>query len=85
MSASAAAPVLFGTEALQHIGRLTSAHDINRLLVETAAKERAIDEELEQLLHQRSKLERSVSSLNASTSQASGYPSYVLLFYGRRR
>lgn len=44
-------------------------HDINRLLNETAAKERAIDEELEELFTHRSQLERSVSSLNASTSQ----------------
>lgn len=46
-------------------------HDINRLLNETAAKERAIDEELEELFTHRSQLERSVSSLNASTSQVS--------------
>ena len=67
--AAAVAPLCFGTEALQHIGKLTSVHDINRLLNETAAKERAIDDELEQLLNQRSQLGRSVSSLNASTSQ----------------
>lgn len=61
-------------DILSSLGKLTSIQDINRLLNETAAKERAIDEELEQLLGQRNELERSVSSLNASTSQVRACP-----------
>ena len=69
--AALAAPARFSVEALQQVSKLTSVQDINRLLNETAAKERGIDEELEQLLNQRSQLERSVSSLHATTSQVS--------------
>ncbi|KAK9800868.1 hypothetical protein WJX73_002883 [Symbiochloris irregularis] len=67
--ATAVAPVAVSAEALQQVSKLTSIQDINRLLNETAAKERALDEELEQLLNKRSLLEKNVSSLNASTVQ----------------
>lgn len=68
---TAVAPVTVSAEALQQVSRLTSIQDINRLLNETAAKERALDEELEQLLNKRSRLEQNVSSLNAATAQVS--------------
>ncbi|GAX77377.1 hypothetical protein CEUSTIGMA_g4823.t1 [Chlamydomonas eustigma] len=52
------------------IQKLTNLSDINRILNETLAKERALDVELDQLLSKRADLERSFLLLNAPTAEA---------------
>ena len=54
------------------IHRLTNLGDINRLLHETVAKERALDLELDQLLSKRADLERSFLLLNTPTAEVRG-------------
>lgn len=51
------------------IHRLTNLNDINRILHETIAKERSIDNELDQLLSKRGDLERSFLLLNTPTAE----------------
>ena len=51
------------------ITRLTNLNDINKLLHETVAKERALDMELDQLLSKRADLERSFLLLNTPTAE----------------
>jgi hypothetical protein len=51
------------------IKKLVNHSDINKLLHETLAKERAIDAELDKMLMKRGDLERNILSLNASTSE----------------
>ena len=59
------------TVDLALIHRLTNLSDINRLLHETVAKERALDMELDQLLSKRADLERSFLLLNTPTAEVS--------------
>ena len=59
----------FPPEALKLVENLTSVQTINRLLGETAAQERSIDEELEQLLSRRAVFESRILDLRASTAQ----------------
>lgn len=54
------------------IQRLTNLNDINRILHETIAKERSIDNELDQLLSKRGDLERSFLLLNTPTAEVEG-------------
>jgi len=61
------------------IHRLTNLSDINRLLHETVAKERAIDSELDQLLSKRADLERSFLLLNTPTAEV-GHAQSLRLF-----
>lgn len=49
--------------------QLTNLNDINRLLHETIAKERAIEAELDKQLSKRNDLERNILLLNAATSE----------------
>mmetsp|Transcript_26 Transcript_26/g.78 ORF Transcript_26/g.78 Transcript_26/m.78 type:complete len:746 (+) Transcript_26:194-2431(+) len=49
--------------------QLTNPNDINRLLYEVVAKERAIDAELEQQLTKRADIERNLLYLNSSTTE----------------
>ncbi|KAL6746871.1 component of oligomeric golgi complex 4 [Haematococcus lacustris] len=51
------------------IHRLTNLNDINRLLHETVAKERSIDDDLDKLLSKRADLERTLLKLNAPTAE----------------
>jgi hypothetical protein len=53
------------------IHKLTNLSDINRILNETLAKERALDAELDQLLSKRADLERSFLLLNTPTAEVS--------------
>jgi hypothetical protein len=64
--AAAAASAAFGLEAVRS---LASVADVNRLLHEASARERAIDSELEQLLFKRSELEERLVELHASTAE----------------
>lgn len=56
----------FGLEAVR---QLASVADVNRLLHEASARERAIDTELEQLLFKRSELEQCLVELHLSTEE----------------
>ena len=62
-------PASFPPEALKLVENLTSVQTINRLLGETAAQERSVDEELEQLLSRRAVFESRILDLRASTAQ----------------
>jgi hypothetical protein len=62
----AAAPAPFDAAVIR---KLTNLNEINKLLHETLAKERAVDGELDKMLMKRGDLERSILSLNASTSE----------------
>ena len=68
-------PAPFPPEALKLVENLTSVQTINRLLGETAAQERSIDEELEQLLSRRAVFESRILDLRASTAQVWVSPS----------
>lgn len=63
-----AAPSTAGLD-LSVIHKLTNLSEINRLLHETVAKERAVDSELDRLLAKRTDLERSFLLLNNPTSE----------------
>lgn len=63
---SAAAGAADSTSKLQ---QLTNLNDINRLLHETVAKERAIEGELDKQLNKRGDLERGILLLNATSSE----------------
>jgi hypothetical protein len=65
MASMHAAPVV----DLALIHRLTNLNEINRILHETIAKERAVDVELDQLLSKRAELERSFLLLNTPTAE----------------
>lgn len=65
-AASAAAGAVDNASKLQ---QLTNLNEINRLLHETIAKERAIEAELDKQLSKRSELERNILLLNATTSE----------------
>lgn len=58
-----------GAVDLALIHRLTNLNDINRILHETIAKERSIENELDQLLGKRVDLERSFLLLNTPTAE----------------
>ena len=68
----------FGLEAVRG---LASVADVNRLLHEASARERAIDTELEQLLFKRSELEQRLLQLHESTEEVGrrqgGAPSWL--------
>lgn len=51
------------------IEKLTSLHDISRLLHETMASERGLEAELEQLLSRRGKLEQTLVALHSDSSE----------------
>jgi len=53
----------------QKLHQLTNINDINRLLHETIAKERAIEADLDKQLSRRNDLERNILLLNATTSE----------------
>jgi hypothetical protein len=48
---------------------LVNLNEINKLLHDTVARERAIDTELDRQLQKRADLERTILALNASTSE----------------
>jgi hypothetical protein len=54
---------------LEAVRSLASVADVQRLLHEASARERAIDTELEQLLSRRSELEQSLLQLHVSTEE----------------
>lgn len=54
---------------VEQVRALRSAADVNRLLHEASARERAIDAELEQLLARRGQLEQRLVELHASTEE----------------
>eukprot|EP00878_Enallax_costatus_P016453 GHUV01017258.1.p1 GENE.GHUV01017258.1~~GHUV01017258.1.p1 ORF type:complete len:570 (+),score=170.72 GHUV01017258.1:179-1888(+) len=56
-------------DSASKLQQLTNLDDINRLLHETIAKERAIEAELDKQLGKRSELERNILLLNATTSE----------------
>ena len=66
MAPAAVAGGSFGVEAVRS---LASVADVNRLLHEASARERAIDSELEQLLFKRSELEQQLLQLHVSTEE----------------
>jgi hypothetical protein len=66
MAPAPGAPAPFDAAVIK---KLTNLNDINKLLHETLAKERAVDAELDKMLMKRGDLERSILSLNASTSE----------------
>lgn len=74
-SLSAAAPAHLAmaqapaTIDLALIRKLTNVADINRLLHDTLAKERTVDQELEQLLGKRVEVEQGLLGLQASTAE----------------
>ena len=53
------------------IQRLTNLSDVNRALHETIARERNIEQELEQLLSKRADIENSFLRLHANASEVS--------------
>ncbi len=57
------------TVDLSLIYKLTNVNDVNRLLHETVAKERAVDLELDRQLSKRSDLERNFLLLNTPTAE----------------
>lgn len=57
---------------LDVVRQLASVADVNRLLHEASARERAIDAELEQLLSKRGELENCLMELQASTDEVRG-------------
>ncbi len=57
------------TVDLALIHRLTNLNEINKMLHETIAKERTLEQELDQLLSKRADLERSFLLLNAPTAE----------------
>lgn len=67
--ARAASAALGPADSASKLQQLTNLNDINRLLHETVAKERAIEAELDKQLSNRSELERSILLINASTSE----------------
>lgn len=69
MPAAVAGGGSFGVEAVRN---LASVADVNRLLHEASARERAIDSELEQLLFKRCDLERQLLQLHVSTEEVRG-------------
>lgn len=54
---------------LSVINRLTNVSDVNKILHETVARERAIDSELDRQLSKRSDLERNFLLLNTPTAE----------------
>ena len=54
------------------IRKLTSVADISRLLHDTLARERAVDQELEQLLGRRVQVEQGLLGLRGSTAEVRG-------------
>lgn len=56
------------------IQQLNNLNDINRLLHETVAAERAIDIELDRQLGKRDTFDRSLIMLNTNTTDVSGLP-----------
>lgn len=68
-AAAAAAAGAAGGDASAKLHQLTNLNDINRLLHETVARERAIEAELDRQLGRRGELERSILLLNAATSE----------------
>ena len=73
LSAAAPAHLAMGqapaTIDLALIRKLTNVADINRLLHDTLAKERTVDQELEQLLGKRVEVEQGLLGLQASTAE----------------
>ena len=73
LSAAAPAHLAMGqapaTTDLALIRKLTNVADINRLLHDTLAKERTVDQELEQLLGKRVEVEQGLLGLQASTAE----------------
>ncbi len=59
----------FGLDAVR---QLSSVAEVNRLLHEASARERAIDNELEQLLSKRGELEHCLVELHTSTEEVRG-------------
>ena len=58
-----------GAFSLEQVRQLRSVADVNRLLHEASARERAIDGELEQLLSRRGELEARLLELHGSTQE----------------
>ncbi len=68
-AAAATAAATSGLGWVEQVRALRSAADVNRLLHEASARERAIDGELEQLLARRGQLEQRLTQLHASTEE----------------
>lgn len=68
-AATALGSAVAGLGWLEQVRALRSAADVNRLLHEASARERAIDAELEQLLARRGQLEQRLVELHAGTEE----------------
>lgn len=68
-TAAVAALAAGGQGWVEQVRALRSVADVNRLLHEASARERAIDAELEQLLARRGQLEQRLVQLHASTEE----------------
>jgi hypothetical protein len=64
---------------LSVVKQLVNFNDINKLLHETVARERAIDADLDKQLGRRAELEKQILMLNATTSEVDSYSSTICM------